>query len=1067
MSVNKSKFNFQLISLALSREFMQCDEKTTIWGNSYETSIAKSEGSSDSSQTSKKLSFDFTSSTIHTSSVTVTSMVLDSDKENHIGAETANDVDTFIIPLAPKESLDGGSKSISLNNSSGLTNMTVEIHADEKRRIRKYGTDNLNITNMNLDLSLMAKNVRASDEKMVLSPRKTIYFNDNANISVCIQDKVLIKESEAATKSVSDSISFTLEEDEKSCMKTERKTILNHADMDLTLDPPKPSVAATVPKIFKQPETPKPFRMAPRFEASMNLDSPPIKPPKLDNQKQVVDEFMEYLVNETPTKNLCRQMCSSKKHNITPLQNPPPAKFTAASAVGKLVVSGRSSTTILKDLGLDFSSPLLSQQDKKEETSMELENPSPKNRKTIFDASIAIEPTAEKIPQEVKEARKTLFEDEMNETLSQKTVDDEPPKASQETFFDLDIDETVAVPLVKLRDIPVQHKRETVYNNDISFTCNFADMAAYKPCSTLMNYSNMDETGVSESTNELARRASRLLKNPMATTASNSNLFSKSACDFPEMDISAASPLQKSMPVRNLAREAVYDANMSLNLESPKIFSQESPKIFSQESLKSSQESSVKSFANISGIEPTADISKTILQKPRATIYANQTMQEDSLPELSPKVSKTDSRKTIYGGDSITETSIIQHKVAPESKRETICGSEAIHETNVGDEMSFEAVVEPKKLRVTIYEDSLIEEEEKSQNLPPPPDEVKSRKTIHEALAMNETNVEDEIEVSMTRRATFSHSIPNFEESQRENSISRFGLTSFNVKDSPPRPEIQQEAEQSLTSVFIPPPPEFNSPMYVAPHQTVYEAHEMETEENLTERPSVIVEPSTEYHRKTLHEPVNMEFDNDVKENKTFTVRKDDSKKLMNITDADIISLIDDESNPCIDDDSNSCANESTRSTANRISIGANNSIYQNALQDFVNITIMNSPLNASSYVQTPATIPIGRAKNRMIPEPVDYCSKLDNLVESLQKKDEPAPRLAIDEFLEKLNIRPVKISHYPELEPDWLQKEDEKIKEKIAREAAERKARLAAAELLYQPLIPDFSFLIRNKLEK
>jgi hypothetical protein len=1159
-----------LIILVLSREFMQCDEKTTIWGNSYETSIAKSEGSSDGSQTSKKLSFDFTSSTMHTTSVTVTSMVLESDKENIVEAK---DAENFIIPANPKESLDGGSRTNSLNNSSGFTNMTVEIRADEKKRIKNFGTDNLNMTtNINLDMSLMTQ-VKATEERMVLSPRKTIYFNDNANISVCIQDKVLMKESEAAKKDISDSCEFTLEEDEKVCFKSERKTTHKINDMDLTLETSK---VVPVPKIFKLPETPKPFRMAPRFrDISMNLDSPPIKPPKLPDQKQVASELEDFMLTETPTKNLCRQMCGSKKHSITPLQNQPPAK--TAKAMERL--TGRNSMHILKDLGLDLGSPK-SQKAKNDESSMDLEEvkmdlepEKPRNRQTVFDASIVIEPTTSSL----KEARKTLFEEDMNETLSQKTAEqlsqsdklsqkvetlsNDFKKFSHETFFDLDIEETVAgtksVTLVKLKDLPApldSPKRRTVYNNDISFTCNFADMAAFKPCSTMMNCSNMDETGVSESTNELARKASRLLRDPMATTSSNSHLNDIG-------DISIDSPHQRSLPAESYARKTVYDTNMSLNLNSPvkKSLNLESPvKTLPEVSMKISPvskrslpEASFKlsplkyvtsNEMDISGIEPTADISKTNLQKPRGTIYgdssihenltpqasvkvqgksrgtiyANQTMQEDSTPQASVKVqgksrgtiyanqsiqedssaqtsSKHEekfSRKTIYGDDTITETSIIQHQHLKKPHRDTIYGSHVIDETNVGD-MSFDLSMEVKKnQQITIYKDSPIEEEKSTvkEITTPVKAEIatKNRKTIHETLAINETNIEEE---EMTRHEALTPFTPNLVEIQQVNSMSRFGSTSFNDKSkifhkvSTSQPEV---SNRSLSPCVIPPPPEFNTPIYdsqifLAPQLTEHQHHEMDVSSMLRE--SVIVAaPKDVSHRRTVHESINMEVEKveEVQEsgdqtihenaqiqleNQTFTVGKvDEHKKLMNITDADIHSLIDDESNPCINESREYNSNES-QSSDKRRSFGGNISIYQNALQEFVNITIMNSPLNASSYAPTPA--PLVRTKKRVIPTAVDYCSKLDDLIESLEKKDEPAPRLAIDEFLEKLNIRPVKIPFHPELEPDWLAKEDEKVKARIVQDAAKRKERIAAAELLQQPLIPSYQFLLKNKLEQ
>jgi hypothetical protein len=210
-------------------------------------------------------------------------------------------------------------------------------------------------------------------------------------------------------------------------------------------------------------------------------------------------------------------------------------------------------------------------------------------------------------------------------------------------------------------------------------------------------------------------------------------------------------------------------------------------------------------------------------------------------------------------------------------------------------------------------------------------------------------------------------------------------------------------------------------------------------------------------HRKTSYEQVDMDT------NVRRTIKpKEDSLKWHNVTDTDL-ALIDDESNPCVVDES---AQESSQQLKKaRISIG-NISRYEDAIDDFVNLTISSSPLHTTETFDFPtAAAQSKRLSCALLPDR-DYSQMLDGLIGKLKKKNEPKPRLAIDEYLEKLQIAPVKIERRPDLEPAAIMDRINAKKEEI-RKRREKKMEEEQERNSMLPEIPDVGFLMRNFLQR
>lgn len=194
-------------------------------------------------------------------------------------------------------------------------------------------------------------------------------------------------------------------------------------------------------------------------------------------------------------------------------------------------------------------------------------------------------------------------------------------------------------------------------------------------------------------------------------------------------------------------------------------------------------------------------------------------------------------------------------------------------------------------------------------------------------------------------------------------------------------------------------------------------------------------------------------------ERKTNKVLKDDSRKWHNITDTDL-NLIDDESNPCVSESGETDFYENAMKK--RISEG-NISRYEEALDDFLNLTIEASPLNATlaslnASLGHENAVKSKRRVSRPLSPVRDYGNMLDDLVANLKKKNIPKPRLEIDDYLEKLKIAPVKIKLRPECQPEGILKRINAKKEEIRLRREKNKI-----NVIQFPEIPSISFLMRN----
>jgi hypothetical protein len=198
---------------------------------------------------------------------------------------------------------------------------------------------------------------------------------------------------------------------------------------------------------------------------------------------------------------------------------------------------------------------------------------------------------------------------------------------------------------------------------------------------------------------------------------------------------------------------------------------------------------------------------------------------------------------------------------------------------------------------------------------------------------------------------------------------------------------------------------------------------------------------------------------------KTFTVEvKEDSGRWHNITDAELLNLAN-ISDPCKMIDSHEISVESCE-TKGSTTI----TTYEEAIDEFLNLTIKDSPLNVikqkAPELSTSAILSRSRRASR-VPSPVkDYETMFDNLLSDLKKKEAPLPKLELDDFLEKLNIAPVKIPVYPQLQPGYIPNKIKELEEKHARIREEEKRIREERKNSQFPQIPSASFLIENKIE-
>lgn len=84
----------------------------------------------------------------------------------------------------------------------------------------------------------------------------------------------------------------------------------------------------------------------------------------------------------------------------------------------------------------------------------------------------------------------------------------------------------------------------------------------------------------------------------------------------------------------------------------------------------------------------------------------------------------------------------------------------------------------------------------------------------------------------------------------------------------------------------------------------------------------------------------------------------------------------------------------------------------------------------------------------------------------TLRKKNAPKPRLAIDEYLEKMKIEPVKIKLRKDHEPEAILERINAKKEEVRKRREERQKREEEINAAQYPQIPSMSFLIDNLLQ-
>lgn len=998
----------------------------------------------------------------------MTSETNESEKEN------------FILPHlieANKGERKSGSPNHSSTNSS-IENMTVDMHLDEMKRIKKYTTENLNVTNiLQLDGTLTVKDC----EPMILSPRKTLFFHDKSKFSVCLQEKVLIKPSDAGTSNilVNCSDSIKLEDDEKELLRPSRKTIVFNDDMNISIEDNKSlsqqeKVASfeVKPKIFEsQTEKPKVLQFSKLIanESNMHLDSPPIKPPKMQNQKQVVNEIMEFIMTDTPIKKLCQQMSSSKKHNITPMQNPPPkvifsstkSNWNRHTSYIPTPIKSRSSSELLKSLGLDLESS-------GENSPMDLEiSKKQSTRKTIHQEQDIDETLQEPQRVRTKLSRETLV-GESNISIIKSEIDPELRQKARKTLFESDIDETLSqgriaeskVEETTSASIINEHVGPIIYEDDDMELEMVTDGTAEMPIEPV--YTNNDCRDISKKLDEDV--------DPFVhVSGANASTFQNALQDFVNLPFinSLLNSSAISQTPETPLTERSFDISLAIDFDSKtQNLHQNIDELLQRpksDHIKASRETIYSN--NISIInEPVAVPS--LQKKSRNTLFGgdiNQTITQEML--FQPKtedvpIARKYARKTVYDEESM-ELEMVTEDTANKSIM-------PVH-TNSGkrdDNKKFMNITDANLVSLLAEESNPIDHESCSN-------ESQMQVSLSVNAPSNHLN-----NVTIMNPPLNSTPAPLTPDEMRRDQSSRyvkFNRESFNgndisINEASHVSLFQNSARKTLFGGEIDEKPSHEvSPEFETRKSTSTSIVLKHIRETIYEDEDIPCARQRLPLRKTVYEEENMELEKEVAEDEDvpiepvykFIVNRDDSRKLMNITDAEIVSILDDESDPCLTvaDESQEQFSFGVNESQMHVSFGANASVYQNALQDFVNITIMNSPLNASAFSQTPK-MPF-TARSREISSPIDYSVKFDELLETLEEKAVEKPRLEIDDFLEKLNIKPVMITFHPELQPDYSDMMMAEMKERLARERAERKA----AKVLQLPATPPYDELIKNKL--
>lgn len=918
----------------------------TIWGVSYETSIGgRSEGSTDDgTHTFKKLRMDFSCSSMQTTSDAFS--IADIDKENNMIPPVDDEHRNFLAPRAAsaerqKGSLDSmnnfeTSSSYSTSSSGSLDNLTVHLNPGEKKRVTKFGTDNLNITThmAHMDISLPIV-----DDRMVLSPRKTMF--NHAQFSIGLQDKVLVKKSEATKENVfvDCSIDMTLESGEASLLNQQHtnaqqkgahssRTTIFGSLMEQTLMPPARSPARNIRSI----EINETLVTADRRDSFFDLEiEETLSQPKAsrDSVFDLEVETFPQSKRKSPSfdlhvdesyNNVSAEMDITLPGGVVEqvLPHGDSRKTLFYSEIDETIVTSKPKDVreSIHELEIEEPKPTTIQQPTFEEDADESYASAPMDitlagfrgrivapatRKTFYNGEIdetlvsnrresrdiTLAGPSDRIVPPSRNTRQTIYNSEIDETLvndrrqSRFDVQDEEPSSHPEEInVSMEVNETRMhnSSLPDLEETSVgnnsmtsmilegpegpsstsklpSRSRDTIYNDDLSFTCTPAVLETLRREAQLMNCTKISDGGLLETTNELAEKADRLLRDPMAT-GSTGNLFEKSIQEDDSMTEAAC-------PLRRIASE-MYDRAMS------------------------------SSFTSSDGP------------------WKSTSFNEDS--------------------KSISMDVIAALATAPSFR-------------------------------------------------------------IDDQRYMNASTLELKSEANNDVSINVDPGI----------------ATSFNIED-----DYRQLIDEAAGGLSVEVTEDIGIATAMAPW-----------------RPT------------------------------TFSVLNG-SQQLMNVTAADFTAMLEDTSNPCMSEVSGT--DNSLVNNTFQVSFGENTSQYQRALQDFVNITIMNSPLDQSTMSPRPTGGPV-KIKPVKLEAPVDYRARMEDFMTTLKKKEVEPPKTDMDEYLEKLNIQPITIKMPEIFQPDYFEKRLAAQRENLARERREQKAQEEALKKSQQPEIPLQSFLIKNKI--
>jgi hypothetical protein len=456
---------------------------------------------------------------------------------------------------------------------------------------------------------------------------------------------------------------------------------------------------------------------------------------------------------------------------------------------------------------------------------------------------------------------------------------------------------------------------------------------------------------------------------------------------------------------------------------------------------------------------------------------------EQKSPCVDEKVAKK-SRPTVYEHEmSITETKIntgaipkiianrpttfVQNELDITTSRRTIPTNDELDKT-LQDDFGEKST---KASRPTVYEHEMSMSETKI-NTGAIPKVFSNRPTT---FVQNEMDVTTAPVTSSRRTIITNESIGEECEKQikieSRATIHQQGEMNFSGIDKLPNESIDNYEIDGLRDEILSPPSGFK---FNQSRLTLFDENKTLVDESV--RQSVIVQNQTmnineslaaavNLQRKTCHVPEAMELNDENDERrKTFVVKpKEDSCRWLNVTEADLIdNMIDDESSPCLVDEEEETFEQEQQQQ--RDSSG-NISRYEDVLDDFINITI-DATISNHTIASTAQSNNSSRRVSRPLSPVRDYENMLDNLMITLRKKNAPKPRLAIDEYLEKMKIEPVKIKLRKDHEPEAILERINAKKEEVRKRREERQKREEEINAAQYPQIPSMSFLIDNLLQ-